>query len=63
MKTEPRRALRCDCFLCRRHRRLDYVERVLRRVGDEPAAEWLDVMFNHLLDVEDELDGWRRTDG
>lgn len=43
---------RCRCFLCRRHRRARYIADVLRRAGDEPSADWIDVMFDHLCDVE-----------
>lgn len=46
----------CDCGLCRRHRRLRYIGDVLRRAGDEPSADWLDVMFDWMLDTEAELE-------
>lgn len=52
----------CECFLCHRHRRLRYVKHVLQRAGDEPAAHWLDVIFDHLLDVEAEMEMERHAE-
>ena len=47
---------RCNCQLCRRHRRLRYIQHELQRIGDEPAAEWLGRMFDHMLDLGAELE-------
>jgi hypothetical protein len=42
----------CRCRLCRRHSRVAYIIRQLRRNGDESAGDWLEGLYDHLLDME-----------
>ena len=60
MAAEPVRLMyvdyRCQCGLCRRHRRAAYIIRLLRRIDEEGQANFLIAMFDHLLDVEGELE-------
>lgn len=50
---------RCTCRLCKRNRRVDYIVRIVGRT-DDIAARWLEGLYDHLLDMETEVEMYER---
>lgn len=47
---------RCSCGLCARHRRVRYIIHQLERLGDEPAARFIERSYDYMLELEFERD-------